>query len=200
MLGLLGIEPVYISAGEMHMLMVMKDVPIISVDLDIIANAHCRTIDANQTLSTIKFLPLLGGFCHTADFGQMWHIKIYAPHWRTCHTADIDQMWPKNMPLVGGLCHTADFDQMWSKNVPLIGVLCHTADFDQMWSKNVPLIGGLCHTVDFDQMWSKNVPLIGRLCHTADFNQMWPRHKPLIGGLCHTADICPTMAQNIHSS
>jgi hypothetical protein len=57
------------------MLTVMKDVPIMSVDLGIIANGHCHTMDADQTFSTIKILPLLGELRHTVDFSQMWHIK-----------------------------------------------------------------------------------------------------------------------------
>ncbi len=44
-----------------------------------------------------KYLPLVGGLCHAADF---------------------DQMWSKYLPLFGGLCLTADFDQMWSWILP----------------------------------------------------------------------------------
>jgi hypothetical protein len=41
------------------MLTVMKDIPIMSVDLGIIENGCCHTMDVDQTLSTIKvFAPL----------------------------------------------------------------------------------------------------------------------------------------------
>jgi hypothetical protein len=39
-----------------------------------------------------KYIPLVGGLYHAADFRKMW---------------------PKNVPLNGGLCHAADFNQMW---------------------------------------------------------------------------------------
>jgi hypothetical protein len=73
------------------MLTVMKDVPIMSVDLGIIANGCCHTMDINQALSTIK---------------------VYASLWRTLSRSRLSQYGPqKYMPLIGGLCHTADFDQ-----------------------------------------------------------------------------------------
>jgi hypothetical protein len=48
-----------VSAGETLMLTIMKDVPIMSVDLGIIENGCCHTMDIDQLLSTIKvFNPL----------------------------------------------------------------------------------------------------------------------------------------------
>ncbi len=79
MSGLLGIKAVQVIAGETLMLMVMKDVPIMSVDLGIIAIRHCHAMVVDQALSTIKVLTLLGGLCHAVDFSQMWQVKKTCP-------------------------------------------------------------------------------------------------------------------------
>jgi hypothetical protein len=123
-------------------------------------------------------MPLVGGFCLTADFGQMWS-KLCpssedfvtqrtltecgsncAPCRRTLSCSALRPNVVQNVPLVGGLCLTADFDQKWSKHMPLVRGLCHTADFDQMWSKNVPLNRRLCFAREFDHVWINNVLII----------------------------------------
>ena len=56
---------------------------------------HRRTLSRSRLWpNVVRKMPLVGGLCHTADFGQRWS---------------------KNVPLVGELCHAADFDQMWPK-------------------------------------------------------------------------------------
>ncbi len=67
----------------------------------------------------VQNVPLVGGFCLTAD---------------------INQMWSKYMLLVRGLSHTADFDQLLSKHVPLNGGLHFATEFDHVWINNVLII------------------------------------------------------------
>jgi hypothetical protein len=140
---------------------------------------HWRTLSCSRLWQNVaQSVPLIGGFCHAADFNQMWP-KLCpssedfvtqqtltkcgpncAPHWRTLSRSGLRPNVAQNVPLVGGLCLTANFDQMWSNHMPLVGGLCHTADFDQMWSKHVPLDRWLCFAMGFDHIWIDNVLVI----------------------------------------
>ncbi len=140
---------------------------------------HWRTLSHSGLQPNVaQIVPLIRGFCHAADFNQMWpklcpSLEDFvmqrtltkcgpncAPRWRTLSRSGL---WPnvvQNVPLVRGLCLTANFDQMWSDHMPLIGGLCHTEDFDQMWSKHVPLDGVLRFSMEFDHIWINNVLII----------------------------------------
>ncbi len=98
---------------------------------------HWRTLSHSRLWPNVaQNVPLVGGFCHTADFDQMWpkmcpSLEDFvtqrtltecgpkcAPHQRTLSRS---RLWPnvaQNVPLVGGLCHAADSDQMWPKMCP----------------------------------------------------------------------------------
>ncbi len=63
-----------------------------------------------------KMMPIVGGLCLTADFGQMW--SKLCPCWRTLSRSGLQPSVAQIVPLIGGLCHAVDFDQMWPKLCP----------------------------------------------------------------------------------
>ncbi len=141
-------------------------------------------------------VPLIGEFCHAADFDQMWPkmcplledfvtqltltkcgLKC-APHWRTLSNC---RLWPnmaQNVPLIGGLCQAVDFDQMWLRMCPLLEDFVTQRASAKCGPKCAPHWRTLSHS-GLQPNVAQNVPLIGGLCHTAvDFDQMWPKMCP----------------------
>jgi hypothetical protein len=101
-----------------------------------------------------KRLPLIGGFCHTADTDQMW--SKYCP-------SSEDFVTQRTLTKCGRefLSHVKDFvtQRTPTKCGPNIAPRWRTLSHSGLRPNVVqilPLVRGLCHTADFNQMWSKS--------------------------------------------